>query len=352
MPASIEMIEELICNDSFCKYVLDPDRETVEYWEAFQKDNPDKAEEFEQARQFVKLLEDDNEGDNAETDERITKVWGKLQESISMDTPVRHSDKPKNIYQSFILKVAAVILFATGISFLILKLSPNQDTTTINKTENFFQRVTELGQKASFYLPDGSQVTLNAGSSLHYYESESTKIRELFLEGEAFFDVKKDAERPFIVRTKSLSTTVLGTSFNVKAYGDEEKVEVALLTGSIAISTPKFKDQILKPYEMVSYDSKKGIQKSQGFGREQIIGWKDKILAFEDVSFRELTATLSRWYGVDFVIQDSTKMRGKFMDRQDYKGKYYNKSLETVLKAISFSYDFEYEIKGKKVLIK
>tara|TARA_Y100001972_G_scaffold127625_2_gene185067 strand:- start:12102 stop:13160 length:1059 start_codon:yes stop_codon:yes gene_type:complete len=352
MPASLEFIEELVCDDRFCKYVLNPDSETVDFWNEFRKNNPDKEEEIQEARQLVLLLGNEKDIQDRDTLSKTDEIWQKIQGEIDHKGNRRSRPSSRNELLFFSLKVAAVLLVMFFISFLVMDIQPTSDEGQFSKTENYFQRVTQYGQKASFYLPDGSHVNLNAGSTLYYYVCNECNTRELILEGEAFFDVKRDTERPFIVKTSNLSATVLGTSFNVKAYPEEDKTEVALVTGKVSVAGKKTIPTVLTPHEMATYQHDRQKTTVGGFNLEEITGWKDKILVFEDVSFRELTATLSRWYGVEFIISDSARSVKKFMNRKDYKGKYNNKSLETVLEAISFSYDFDYEIKDKKVWIK
>ena len=352
MPASFEFIEELVCDDRFCKYVLNPDGETVDYWNEFRKNNPDREEEIREARQLVLLLGNENDAEDQDTLNKTEQIWQKIQSDINRNDDTNPKKGSRNELLFFSLKVVAVFLVMFLISFLVVDIQPGVDEQQIGKTENYFQRVTKYGQKASFYLPDGSYVNLNAGSSLYYYVCNECNTRELILEGEAFFDVKRDTEKPFIVKTTNLSATVLGTSFNIKAYPEEDKTEVALVTGKVSVVGEKATPAVLTPNEMATYQHGGLNTTISGFDIEEITGWKDKILVFEDVSFEELTATLSRWYGVEFIISDSARNIQRFKTRKDYKGKYNNKSLETVLEAIGFSYDFDYEIKDKKVWIR
>ncbi|XOV91627.1 MAG: FecR family protein [Bacteroidota bacterium] len=352
MSASFEFIEKLVCDDRFCKYVLNPDPATVEYWNEFRKNNPDKEEEIKEARQLVLLLGDEKEIRDIYTNKRVESIWDKIQSETSGSSSADENRKSRNQLLFFSLKVAAVLIFMALISFIILDIRPDTDNQSFSSNENYFQRVTEYGQKASFYLPDGSYVILNAGSSLHYSVCNECSARELTLKGEAFFDVKRDPDHPFIVKTEKISATVLGTSFNVKAYPEEDLTEVALVTGKVSVTNQFSEPQLLLPNQMATYSHVQKNTLVSDFDQTLITGWKDKILVFEDVSFSDLIMTLSRWYGVEFIISESVKNNKKLIDRKDYKGKYSNKSLETVLEAISFSYDFEYKINGKKVLIK
>ncbi len=352
MSDSVSLIEELVCDDRFCKYVLNPDKETVKYWDDYRKNNPDKEEVIIQARQLVLLLGDDKDSDDPEIDKKATQIWAKISLRSGKHTTKERSRGSQNTFIGFYLKVAAVLLLIGLGSFLILDLRLGDENRKVANEHNYFQRSTQNGQKASFYLPDGSHVDLNSGSSVSYYECLECSTRELILEGEAFLHVRKDLSKPFIVKTRHLSATVLGTSFNVKAYPDEKDTKVALVTGKVMVSDDHDTSRVLSPNQMAVFNPANSSAKVTSFDPEKITGWKDHVLIFDEVGLDELTKTLSRWYGVDFIISDSFKNNKKLFDRKDYKGKYKNKSLETVLEAISFSYGFDYEIRGKTVLIK
>jgi len=205
------------------------------------------------------------------------------------------------------------------------------------------------------YLPDGSQVMINAGSTIEYYEDQKSNTRKLILDGEAFFDIKRDTLRPFIVKTENINTTVLGTSFNIRAYKGENEITVALVTGKVSLTndlTPMQEAFALLPNDMVAYRKVESTTLKSHFDPEKVLAWTDKTLYFEDVNFEQLVVNLERWYGVKFVIDNNLWKSKNFIERKDYKGKYKNKSLETVLEAVGFSYGFDFEIDNKTVMIK
>lgn len=112
------------------------------------------------------------------------------------------------------------------------------------------------GDKKHFLLPDSSEIWLNAGTAIKYPEKFSKAQRLVYLDGEAYFSVRKDAAKPFIVETSQLSVKVLGTQFNVKAYADDELVTTTLTSGKVEVTPPVQGSQILKPNEQLTYDKK------------------------------------------------------------------------------------------------
>ncbi|MEQ6122498.1 FecR domain-containing protein [Reichenbachiella sp. MALMAid0571] len=351
MAKSKENVEEFMYDDSFCKLVIDPDAETLEKWKRYRQNNPDKVEAMEEAKQIVLMLRNDSIG--VEPDERIASVWQKLQSSIDENhKPKEFSIKKNSNWKLW--KVAAVIALLIGTVFILTEIVNDPEVEIKLAKANQFTKSTPMGQKTTVYLPDGSQVMMNAGSTIEYYEDQKSNTRKLILEGEAFFDIKRDTLRLFTVNTENINTTVLGTSFNIRAYKGENEIEVALVSGKVSLtnnSSPSQNIIALLPNDMVSYrKAEKTILKSN-FDPEKVLAWTDKTLYFEDVNFEQLMVTLERWYGVDFVIDNDLWKNKKFIERKDYRGKYKNKSLETVLEAVSFSYGFDFEIDNKTVRI-
>ena len=354
MKESNDIVEELICDDSFCKFVTNPDESTFKYWNGYIKDNPEKLGDIKEARKVILLL--GNNENTSEVDERVSSVWFRIKQSLGNDNSVDMKVHFKSIkIGNPVFKVAAAVALLIGVYFVLSKV--NFETLSGKRTyaNNYFHKSVPIGQKSTVFLPDGSQVKMNAGTSIEYSEDSENNSRVLKLEGEAFFNVKRDTLRPFIVKTQNLSTTVLGTSFNVKAYKGEEEIEVALISGKVSLSNGSNlsdKPLILSPNEMVSYNKKYNATVKQTFESEQILAWTDKTLYFEDVNFEQLVVNLERWYGVKFVIDNNLWKSKNFIERKDYKGKYKNKSLETVLEAVGFSYGFDFEIDNKTVMIK
>jgi ferric-dicitrate binding protein FerR (iron transport regulator) len=144
-----------------------------------------------------------------------------------------------------------------------------------------------------------------------------------------------------------VETTVLGTSFNVHAYNVEEMVTVSVVTGKVEVRqrqqpTPSVE---LVPDEQAVYSAKESTLRKSVFDHQQVLSWKKGTLYFKNASFKEVVATLERWYGVEIEVKREEIEDG-------FSGTYTNRSLESVLDGVGFVLNFDYEIQGRKVTIK
>ncbi len=250
------------------------------------------------------------------------------------------------------MKVAAIITFFMVVSFGVywyIDLS-NHKVNDIIAVEII--KSNPKGQKSTVFLPDGSKVILNSESSISYssiFDNDSRRVR---LSGEAYFEIEKEVDRPFIVYTNYINIKVLGTSFNVMAFENKKTVKVTLTTGQIEVhkngNQLVSKDNILLyPGQAISYNiDKTSFDKITSFNHEAEYGWKDGLIYFDKASFSEVISKLSGWYGVDFIIQ------GKPKKEWNYSGKFDNYAMSNVLNALSFTGKFEYELENKIVNIK
>ena len=251
---------------------------------------------------------------------------------------------------SYFAKVAAVLIVFLLAILLLTKLN-HQNLN--HQTENSLVKIEKHalpGQKLTLRLPDGTKVTLNSGSKLVTPEIFTGSVRKVFLDGEAFFDVAKDSLKPFMVETNQAYIKVSGTSFNIRAYFDEKDVSVAVNSGEVSVSDRGRSDEhVLQKNEMLIYSiAEKSFSKQVGFDRAYIFGWKDHYLVFKDESIEKIFKRMSRLYDVEFkVIPDIDSIKKK-----KFTAKFKNQTLEAVMKSISFSYEFDYEINGKEVVIK
>ena len=236
------------------------------------------------------------------------------------------------------LRIAASIILILGLSWTAIQWGMDEvvNTQLVNTYE---LKTTQKGEKLTVMLPDGTLVKLNAESSLKYPKA-FTDQREVYLTGEAFFEVARDTTKPFVVATRHLFTTALGTSFNINAYSDAE--EVTLLTGKVRIDDDN-RSEILLPGEMVAYENG-AIKKSRNVPLHHV-KWKDGILVFHETPLEEGIKELERWYGVKIDIKNLSK------PEVNLTGLFDNQNLENVLKSLSYTARFDFSIEGKKVLI-
>lgn len=193
------------------------------------------------------------------------------------------------------IKVAAVLLILAGAGYLAIQFAkPSEDTITVANPSGIIQAV---------LLPDNSTIWLNAASELQYAKN-FTQQREVNLKGEAYFEVSHDAAHPFTVTAGELQTKVLGTSFNIKAYPQEEIATVSLVTGKVEVSEGSKQLALLQPSMQLQLNKQTHIAQTSVLDTNIALAWKKGLLQFEGESFRSIAGTLERWYGIQFHFAD------------------------------------------------
>lgn len=164
---------------------------------------------------------------------------------------------------------------------------------------------TPKGRQFMVTLPDGTQVWLNAASSIRYPTSFTGKHRSVEVTGEAYFEVAKHSEKPFSVHVNGKAeVAVLGTHFNINAYDNEKSIHTTLLEGSVKVSTKQSASQvILKPGEQAELNGTIKINKNIDI--EKIMAWKNGLIYFEGATFDEIMRQLERWYDIEVVYENN-----------------------------------------------
>lgn len=168
------------------------------------------------------------------------------------------------------------------------------------------QMVSTLAETRTVMLPDQTKVTLNRYSTLSYPERFKGNRREVNLQGEAYFEVAKDAKHPFIVEAEALNVQVLGTHFNVEAYSGDAEVRTTLLEGSVAVSIRGEEQRlVLAPNESAVYNKEKGtlLQESAPGAKDEVL-WKEGIILFHQLPLQEIARQLSNAFHTDIRIAD------------------------------------------------
>ena len=174
-----------------------------------------------------------------------------------------------------LLKVAAIALILFSGNFLL------QKDDQMESLPSFQTLYVPAGQRAELILPDSTKVWLNANSKLVYPSSFKEGIRQVELDGEAYFDVRHNGDNPFVVRTKSMNVTVLGTEFNVSAYSGIEEFNIALLRGSVELNSP----DLSRKYRMTAGEQvlyRDGKYVSDQIGSMDYFKWKEGLLSFNN----------------------------------------------------------------------
>lgn len=177
------------------------------------------------------------------------------------------------------------------------------------------------GERMQVLFQDGSKVHLNSGSRIRYPKQFGLSERRVQLEGEAWFEVAKNRNRPFVVDLSCLDVRVLGTTFDVKAYPGEEAILVALESGSVELKSKTLKNLLLKPGEKAFYNRASGrceVARSRNVAAYS--AWRRNVLVFKDAPLSEVMATLSRTYNIAFTVADSTALQYTYTLTTDSAG--------------------------------
>lgn len=334
---------DFINDEYFIRWVKDPDEQSERFWKGWIVKHPEKREDIMHARHMIGDLGYKYDPDLTEDD------YVEMFEGILKNSRERSVNKPKynNRFLPLVFKTAAAVAIVIASTFVVLEFLPNR-TDPMAKSVTLTKR-SPMGQKIITWLEDGTKVHLNSGSSIEYTKKFSDSSRLVHLKGEAYFEVTKDVNRPFIVKTGKVKTTVLGTMFNVRAYPDDDKIEVAVAEGKVKVENDKsisstFEYTITRN-QMASFNIPDQIAVKKDFDPDEILAWTKGIIRFKDANINEIISTLERWYGVTFVINSDLN------PDKDFSFSYKNKSLEEILKGLSFAFAFDYKINDKTVTL-
>ncbi len=332
-------IKELLTNESFVNWVKSEDASKNQYWVDWLSRNPGKKKAFHQAQQLIRSMkyEDDYQMNPDDYDGLYYDLLNSFHQSGAKRSTTRY----------WISGVAASLLLLCGlVGYFWLNNNAKEAGYQAYET---IEKSTPNGTKLTVSLPDGSMVKLNSGSKLLFQTPFGLNgTREISLVGEAYFEVTEDESKPFIVKTTGVETTVLGTTFNVSAYEEDNQVNVALVTGMVKVNVnhaSQKTEKILSPSEMMTFSRKDRQVTVKNFEVDQVIGWKDQIIHFEKESLPRIIDRLERWYGVDIKVNNPN-------DRiWNYTGRFEKKSLELVLLRMAYTEEFTYKIENNKVII-
>ncbi len=241
--------------------------------------------------------------------------------------------------------VDGIKILSNKSTLLYTKESENQPLAIMYNT-----LTTPLGAEYNLELSDGTKIWLNAGSSIKYPVQFSDSVRKVVLTGEAYFEVAKNLEKPFIVTASNVDVRVLGTSFNVMAYKDEKIIETTLTEGKVQIDVKNgtnLNKLILNPGFQARYlKNEKKIEKLE-VNVENYTSWKDGFFAFENSELESIMRELSRWYKIEVQFTNEDLKYYHFTG----KLKRYD-NISKMLEMISLTTNLEFEIDDNKIIIK
>lgn len=327
---------ELLKNEHFVQWVQHPTDDSNHYWTKWISNHEDLSNHVEIARRIIQC------GSLKYSQPIPEEKYDTMLENVM--NYARSKQNVKFISRLSFWKYAAVAASLTVIVISIFSLIFNQPQPSPLTDDSLVVKEAPFGSKLTTKLPDGSTVTLNSGSAISFPKTFQGHSFEVYLLGEAFFEVEHDPSKTFYVHFRDQTVKVLGTSFNIRTYDLENYSEVAVATGRVEYSLDTGNGIVLLPYEKASL--KKG---SLDFKKQQVnewsdFGWRDHILYFESKSFEEIRIALERWYGVEID-------HSEFKPEGTYTGKFDNPTLKEILTGLSFVYRFDFLIEESKVFI-
>lgn len=239
-----------------------------------------------------------------------------------------------------VISTPGLLVYKTASGELVYKVSsghslPEQSYNTIK---------TPIGGQYQIVLPDGSKAFLNAASSLKYGLSTNDKVRQVELVGEAYFEIKKSKEKPFIVKANGVDVRVLGTHFNVTAYSNDKAVVTTLLEGAVDV-TKGNAHALLKPGQQASTMQTNASINVQEVDVDETVAWRKGQIIFHDESIMEVMKKAARWYDIEVEYEGdfSNKNLGGRINKYD--------TIEELLDNMSITGGINYKINGKKITI-
>lgn len=227
--------------------------------------------------------------------------------------------------RSIVWKVAASILLLAAVTVGIRFY--DADGRQVVATVELINEETSRGQKAIIELPDGSVVHLNSQTKLTFPKTFGN-TREVVLSGEAFFEVKHDASKPFSVKVGTTSVNVLGTTFNVKA-SEQEDAAITLINGKVRVASGADERTLVPGEQAIVNHSTKRVTTSK-VNIAQFISWKDNIIYFDQTPLNEAVDVLELWYDTEIILKSGTNQNCTIT------GQYKEESLENVLESFEF----------------
>ncbi len=240
------------------------------------------------------------------------------------------------LFQAF-SKVAAILILPLLLLSVYFYFNPTNNSNQL--ASNAFREIyTKPGTRTQIDLSDGTRVWLNDGTTFRYPEQFTGSKREVFVDGEAYFEVKSNPENPFMVNNPMMNTVVTGTHFNLNAYSSDKYFEATLIEGKINLENES-KRLVMKPGDQVQFDAKieKVVRKT--VDPQNSAAWVDGKLIFKDEKLRTAIKKLARWYNVEIILTDPE------INEYLVTGTIQDEKLDQSLKLIALALPVKFEFK-------
>lgn len=294
--------------------------------------------------------------DSASETVRMNKLYeGKIKNEISQATAPPEKNEPgSRTFFRFWAIAASVTGLAVATGLWYTSLGPMQDTPRPSVQMELQASVpqasiTRFLDKQLVHLPDGSTVLLNDGAELTYDNESFGKVtREVNLQGEAFFDIRPDPARVFVVKSGEVKTTVLGTAFNIKSLPGHSEVQVTVARGKVSVGTESGTYDLLLPDQQLTINTSNNTYLKKDLKSSVATEWQKDFLIFDDIAVGVAAEKLYQKFGVKVGFKNE-----KLKDCPVTASFLYNENLDHILEVISTIHDFRYSYvsDGSEVMI-
>jgi ferric-dicitrate binding protein FerR (iron transport regulator) len=344
--------EDLILDETFREYIQGSNDKSVSFWNNWINEHPGQADEVRKAKTILITLLGNRKAEvNADKEESLKRLMKEINK-------IPRQGGLKLNFSSFWMRAASVIILAIAFAWIWQMISANRKIPAQKIVFN--EIIVPVGEKAQAILSDGTHVWINSGSRFKYPVAFGQNSRDVSLQGEAYFDVKKRGKSTFTVSTHDVRIVVLGTAFNVKAYPEDLKTQTTVVRGLVRVeSREKGIDPVLiRPNQMAVLKSSipdetnklkpiKSLNIENQVNTVVITSWKDQMLVFADESFGDIAIKMERWFNTKIRIEDAR------LKQERYTGKFvHNETVYEVLEAIKLTTPIEYTVKNEEIVIK
>jgi transmembrane sensor len=347
MDYTLYKAEDFAADESFVKYYLGTDPNAIAFWERWISLHPHMLDEIVTAEHLIDLMQVRLPEEELEQETQRLKAFLKQPDTapvISFEAD-KYEAIPAANHRANISRMALALCCCLALAVGFIFFFQTKNTPAIASVE-WLSSSNPVGQRSIIELSDGSKITLNAGSTLSYPKTFSDTLREVVLEGEAFFEIASNPEKPFVVRSGSLLTTVLGTKFNVKVLPDTGQIQVALVEGSVRVTGLERKEGVvLEPKQLLTFSEHDLTVTTSTFDEEELLAWRDGTLLFRHASFEEVAAKLHQTYGI--TLRNESQQQ-----RWSYSGQFKQADYLTVVKSICFAKRLTYEVKQDTIIFR
>jgi len=271
----------------------------------------------------------------------VDREWERLFSSIEKKTISKM--KTRRLFLQY-MKYAAAVVLGIGVSLSTLYLTNQEILSTVGN----YKLVTSKGEKSYLQLPDGTKVWLNSCTTLEYAENYGHSNRSIYLDGEAYFEVAKNKDLPFVVKANGIDVKAIGTAFNVSAYMEDSQLTTTLFNGKVAVQPTLTKQEVLlEPNQVAVYDKSRNKIEVVPYDKKLFAQWRGGFLSFEMMYLQDITKLLERNYNVVFRYENQgiKKLRfsGSFRNNED---------LSEILNVIKTNTGIRYQILKDTIVIK